>query len=99
MTESSGSFAEALELEDDAEYSWWRDTHPDGFVLAVRARKPPVLHKARCSDVDRDRHRGRLKAKGSRQICADTKTALRSWHGREVPEHAGLIERCTKCSP
>jgi hypothetical protein len=96
---SADSFAEVEEPEGDAEYAWWRDTHPDGFVLAVRARKPPVLHRARCPEVDRDVHRGRLKAKGSRQICADHKSALRVWHQREVPEHAGLIERCTKCGP
>lgn len=97
--ETSNSFADTLETEDDATYSWWRDTHPDGFVLAVRARHAPILHRSGCSEVDRDRHSKRLKAKGARQICAETKSALRSWHGREVPEHAGLIDRCTKCGP
>jgi hypothetical protein len=99
MTESNETFAGTLEMQDDAAYSWWRDAHPDGFVLAVRARKPPVLHRAGCSEVDRDRHPRRLAAKGSRQICGDTKAALRGWHAREVPEHAGLIDRCTKCAP
>ena len=99
MTESTGSFSETLELEDDAEYSWWRDSHPEGFVLAVRARHAPVLHRARCPEVDRDRHGKRLKAKGARQICSNTKSALRTWHAREVPDHAGLIERCIKCGP
>lgn len=99
MPETPESFPETVELDDDAAYAWWRDTHPDGFVLAVRARKPPVLHRATCPEVDRDVHPGRLKAKGSRQVCADHKSALRSWHAREVPDHAGLIDRCTKCAP
>lgn len=99
MPETPESFPETAEFDDDAAYAWWRDTHPDGFVLAVRARKPPVLHRARCPEVDRDVHPGRLKAKGSRQVCADHKSALRSWHAREVPDHAGLIDRCTKCAP
>jgi hypothetical protein len=99
MPESPEAFPATEEHTDDASYSWWRDSHPDGFILAVRARKAPILHRAGCSEVDRDRHGKRLKAKGSRQICADAKSALRSWHAREVPEHAGLIERCIKCGP
>ena len=99
MREAEDSPDQVLEPESDAEYAWWCDTHPDGFVLAVRARKPPVLHRAGCKEVDRDVHGKRLRAKGSRQLCADHKSALRSWHAREVPEHAGLIERCIKCGP
>lgn len=99
MTESTDPFTDTLEFDDDASYAWWRDTHPDGFVLAVRARHPPLLHQARCSDVDRDRHSGRLKAKGSRQVCADTKSALRAWLKREIPQDGQLLARCPKCSP
>jgi hypothetical protein len=84
---------------DDAGYAWWRNTHPDGYVLDIRARRPPLLHRARCSDVDRDRRPGRLKAKGSRQICADAKTALRAWLRHEVPGDGAMIERCPKCGP
>jgi hypothetical protein len=93
------SSTEALEFEDDAGYAWWRNTHEDGYVLALRARHPPVLHRARCTDVDRDRRPGRLKARGSRQLCADTKAALRGWLKREIPGAGLLIERCPKCAP
>jgi len=68
-------------------------------VLAVRARKPPVLHKSRCSDIDRDVHPKRLAAKGARQVCSDMKSALRAWVVREMPEESGLLERCPKCGP
>lgn len=95
----TGSFSETLEMDDDAAYSWWRDANPDGFVLAVRARHAPILHRAGCAEVDRDQHPKRLKAKGARQICSITKPALRSWYSREVPDHAGLIDRCIKCGP
>lgn len=88
----------ATEYDDDAAYAWWLNTHPRGYVLAVRARHPPVLHQARCTDVDRDRRAGRLKAKGSRQICADTKSALRAWLKRELGDDQ-LIDRCPKCAP
>lgn len=91
--------AETEELPDDAEYSWWRDTHPDGFVLAVRARSAPLLHKAGCPEVDRDVHPGRLKARGARQICSDAKSALRAWVARELPDESGLVGRCPKCGP
>lgn len=90
---------ETLEFDDDAAYGWWRGSHPDGYVLAVRARHPPVLHRARCSDVDRDRRPGRLKAKGSRQLCADTKSALRAWAARELTTESQLLARCPKCGP
>ena len=87
------------ELPDDAEYGWWRDTHPDGFILAVRARSAPMLHRATCSEVDRDVHPGRLRAKGARQICSDAKSALRTWAARELPAESGLLARCPKCGP
>lgn len=96
---SGDPLSDVAEMDDDASYAWWRDTHPDGFVLAVRARHPPLLHRARCRDVDRDRRPGRLKAKGSRQLCADTKVALRAWLQREMPEHDALLARCPKCGP
>lgn len=94
MSESADTVEE---FEDDASYSWWRDTHPDGFVLAVRARSAPLLHRAKCSEVDRDRHPGRLRAKGARQICSDTKSSLRAWASQEGT--VGLIDRCPKCGP
>jgi hypothetical protein len=99
MPESADPFPDVEEFDDDASYAWWRNSHPDGFVLAVRARHPPVLHRARCPDVDRDRRPGRLKAKGSRQLCADTKSALRAWVNREIPAEGKLLDRCPKCTP
>ena len=84
---------------DDAGYAWWRTTHPYGYVLAVRARRAPLLHRAACDKVDRDRHPGALGAAGSRQLCAETKEALRGWLAREAPEAAGPVERCPKCGP
>jgi hypothetical protein len=87
------------EFPDDAAYAWWRNAHPAGFILAVRARKDPVLHRATCKDVDRDRKPGALKAKGSRQICAVSAQALRAWLAREIPEAHGLLARCPKCGP
>lgn len=99
MEESSDPFTETEEFDDDASYSWWRDSHPEGFVLAIRARHPPLLHRASCRDVDRDRRPGRLKAKGSRQICADMKSALRTWLKAELPEDGKLLARCPKCAP
>lgn len=99
MSDFTDSLTATAEFDDDAAYAWWRNTHPDGFVLAVRARHAPLLHRARCKEVDRDRHPGRLKAKGSRQLCAETKAALRSWFGREEPDQAKLLDRCPKCGP
>ena len=92
-------FADTVEPPDDAAYAWWRNAHPAGFVLAVRARKEPVLHRSGCRDVDRDRKPGALKAKGSRQICAESAQALRAWLARELPESTGLLARCPKCGP
>ena len=98
MSGSGDPFTDTAEFEDDAGYGWWRDSHPDGFILTVRARHPPLLHHATCKDVDRDQRRG-LKAKGSRQICSDTKSALRAWVSREMPGEAMLVARCPKCGP
>lgn len=84
---------------DDAGYGWWRNSHPMGYILAVRAKHPPLLHRVACSDVDRDRHPGRLRAAGSRQICAETTAALRSWLARELPGSGAVLARCPRCSP
>ena len=87
----------AEEFPDDAAYAWWLTTNPGGYVLAVRARQAPILHRARCQEVDRDRHAGRLHAAGSRQICALTTGAIRGWVKREMPELTGPLARCQKC--
>ena len=87
------------EFVGDAEYGWWRNAHPRGFVLAVRTRPPVLLHRATCDKVDRDRHPGALRAKGSRQICAESPAALRAWLAREAPGAGAVLERCPKCTP
>jgi hypothetical protein len=91
--------ADTEEFPDDAEYGWWRNTHPDGYVLAVRSRSAPLLHRAKCPEIDRDVHPGRLKSRGARQVCGDAKSALRAWVARELPAETGLIARCPKCAP
>lgn len=84
---------------DDAGYAWWRNTHPSGYVLAVSPKDPPLLHAARCAEIDRDRHPGRLRAAGRRQVCASTTAALRAWVARELPGAPAVLVRCPKCSP
>lgn len=98
MTEAADAFPATQEFPDDAEYGWWLNTHPDGYVLAVRTRSAPLLHKATCPEIDRDVHPGRLRAKGARQICAEAKSALRTWAAREL-EGSALLARCPKCGP
>jgi hypothetical protein len=91
---------DVVEFEgSDAGYAWWRNTHPDGYVIALRARHPPLLHRARCSEIDRDRHPGRLGARGSRQLCATSKSALRAWLKQELPDMTGMLARCPTCGP
>jgi hypothetical protein len=99
MFHSEDSPPDAAEFTDDASYGWWRNSRPSGYVLAVTSRRPPLLHKARCRDVDPDRRPGRLFARGSRLICADAKTSLRAWVKRELPEEVQLLDRCEKCGP
>jgi hypothetical protein len=99
MAEATQSSTNAQEFEDDASYGWWLNSHPAGFVLAVTTRRPPVLHTARCKDIDRDRRPGRLKAKGSRQICAAAKLDLRNWAKQYLPPEVQMLARCPKCAP
>lgn len=100
MTSSPDPYISTVEFADDAAgYAWWRNSHPAGLVLAVRARKPPLLHRATCDKVDRDRHPGALTARGSRQICANTPAALRGWLAREAAGASPVLARCPKCAP
>ena len=87
------------EYPDDAAYAWWRNSHTGGFVLAVSARDAPILHRATCREIDRDRHPKRLHAAGRRQICAETAAALRAWTSRELPGSSPVLARCPKCAP
>jgi hypothetical protein len=100
VADSADPFSDVVEFDgDDAGYDWWRNAHPDGFVVAVRTRSVPMLHRASCRDIDRDAHPKRLKAKGVRQICAEMKSALRAWVTREMPGDGKMLERCPKCGP
>ncbi len=99
MTESADLHSATEEFADDAAYAWWINSHPRGYVLAVRARKEPLLHRATCRDVDRDRKPGALKAKGSRQLCASSPEALRAWLRANEPATAAMLARCPKCGP
>ena len=99
MPEQHDPITGTAEFADDAEYGWWLNAHPDGFVLAVRTRSAPLLHRATCPEVDRDVHPGRLGARGARQICSATKSVLRTWAARELPGGGALLARCPKCAP
>jgi hypothetical protein len=99
VTDAPDPYTATEEFADPAAYGWWRGTHPNGFVLAVSARKPPMLHRAGCDKVDRDRHSGALGARGSRQICAAAPAALRAWIAREAPGAGAVLERCPRCGP
>ena len=99
MSEPADLLTATAEFPEDAAYAWWRTTHPAGFVLAVRARQAPLLHRSRCAEVDRDRHPGRLHAAGSRQLCAESPAALRAWVARELPGAGAVVARCPKCAP
>ena len=99
MTDSQDLRIATTEYPDDAGYAWWRSTHPEGYVLATSAKDAPVLHRATCSEVDRDRHPKRLRAAGRRQVCAETTVALRAWVARELPGASPVLARCPKCSP
>jgi hypothetical protein len=99
MSEPADPRVDVAEFPDAASYGWWRNSHPRGFILSVRARRRAVLHRATCRDVDRDRKPGALTARGSRQLCAEDPAALRAWVAANEPESGPVLERCPKCSP
>ena len=70
MTDARDLHAATDEFPDDAAYAWWLDTHPDGFVLAVSAKDPPVLHRAAgCPACSGTGYRGRV---GVHEVMAMT---------------------------
>jgi hypothetical protein len=99
MSDAPDLLTATAEFPEDAAYAWWRTTHPGGYVLAVSAKHEPLLHRASCPEVDRDRHPKRLRAAGRRQICAEAPGALRAWVAREAPGRGALVARCPKCGP
>lgn len=99
MSDPPDLLTATAEFPDDPGYAWWRSTHPAGYVLAVSPRDVPLLHRAACPEIDRDRHPKRLRAAGRRQICAESPAAVRAWVARELPGSAVVLARCPRCGP
>lgn len=91
--------APTQEFTDDGGYFSWVQTHRDGYVLSVRRGKPPLLHRATCTHIDRHNNPGALTERGAQKICSESKRALRDW----VREHglgSGVaLEKCSTCGP
>lgn len=91
------SDAPTHEFADDRGYFGWVQSHPNGYVLSVRNRKPPLLHRAACTHIDRHNNAGALTERGTRKICAEAKQPLRDWVRENGLGSGVVLEKCTTC--
>ena len=89
---------ETDEFTNDSGYFGWVQSHPNGFVLSVRGKKP-LLHRASCTHIDRHNNPGALTERGSRKICAESKDALRRWVKENGLGSGIALEKCPTCNP
>jgi hypothetical protein len=86
------------EFTNDSGYFGWVQTHPYGFVLSVRGKKP-LLHRSSCIHIDRHNNPGALTERGTRKICADSKDALRRWVKEKGLGSGMVLDKCHTCQP
>lgn len=94
-----GDSVAVQEFSDDPGYFGWLAAHPAGYVLSVRRRGEPLLHRATCTHVDRHNHPGALTGRGTRKLCADSKDDLRAWATESGLGPGGDWETCASCAP
>ena len=90
---------EPLEFHDDASYFSWLASHPMGYVLSVRPKRGPLLHRADCLHIDRHNNPGALTERGTRKICANDKASLRVWVRANGLGSGTVLDKCPTCSP
>jgi hypothetical protein len=83
---------------EDAAYTKWADTHPQGFVLNQRGAansKAPTLHRVGCAAVA-PRPGTDTSMAGSIRVCGPNATALEAW---SVAHGTGTPSACGRCRP
>lgn len=85
------------EFENDRDYFRWLAAHPMGYVLSVRGREY-LLHTTACAHIDRHNNPGALTERGSRKVCADSKTVLREWVKSSGLGPGIPLPKCPSCS-
>jgi hypothetical protein len=88
-----------VELTNDADYFAWLAAHPLGYVLSLRPKKGPLLHRTSCLHIDRHNNREALTQRGTRKICAQEKSSLRTWVRENGVGSGVALDKCPTCSP
>lgn len=94
-----GDASAVQEFSDDATYFAWLAAHPTGYLLSVRGRSEPLVHRTDCSHIDRHNNAGALTERGSRKLCATNKDDLRAWVRQEGLGPGNVLKKCPTCSP
>jgi hypothetical protein len=85
-------------VDDDLNFTRWRDTHPGGFIVN-HERQPSArylkLHRATCSTLQGEPARGEKWTKAYAKTCSDELAALQQW----AVTVGGELDRCRLCAP
>jgi hypothetical protein len=85
------------EFDNDREYFAWLTLHPQGYVLSVRQREGPLLHRANCTHIDRHNNPGALTERGTRKLCSTSRQELRAFARSQGLTSGIVVPKCQDC--
>ena len=80
---------------DDRNYYAWLNSHPLGYVLSLKSKKEPILHRADCTHIDRNNN----SITRARKICSDDRKALGVWVREHGLGNGIVLNKCRSCAP
>jgi hypothetical protein len=80
---------------DDRDYYGWLSSHPAGYVLSLKGKREPMLHRSDCSHIDRNNNT----ITKARKICSEDRRALGDWVRRNGLGNGIVLNKCRSCSP
>ncbi|MFC1720048.1 hypothetical protein ACFL00_02790 [Pseudomonadota bacterium] len=100
--QATAGIQEALEFKNDDEgYFAWITTHPDGYVLNVRAKPDPnyvVVHRASCGSISSAKlGRGAYTSNDFRKWCSDDLIELQFAAKKEGRKNGTFSKKCPHC--
>lgn len=83
------------EPDNDRDYYSWVNSHPAGYVLSLKGRKEPMLHRANCNHIDRNNNA----ITAAKKVCSEDRKALSDWVRAHGLGNGIVLNKCRDCAP
>ena len=84
---------EVFEPTNDQDYYAWLNSHPTGYVLSLKGKQEPVLHRTECNHIDRNNNT----ITKARKICSEDRRALGDWVRLNGLGNGIVLKKCPTC--